>query len=313
MSKWTLDSIGDQSGKSVVVTGANSGVGFYTSVALAAAGAHVIMGCRNLKRSQDALAEVRAAGTGSAELRELDLADLDSVSAFAQHSLANDSKIDVLINNAGIMGGAQVQTAQGFESQMGTNFLGHFALTAQLFPLLLAAAQARVVSLSSLAARQGSLSRAITRDVLVAPERYSAYSVYSNTKQAMLLFASELARRAALEGLPISSIGVHPGVSASNLFSRQLSTLHLGFLAPVVNVGAKVALQSAEAGAQPSLMAATDPAVTSGSFIGPTGISQFRGSPGIIPLYRTGNDQPTAMLLWELAQEVTGQELLADI
>ena len=217
------------------------------------------------------------------ELRTLDLADLDSVAEFAAGMNADSDSLDILVNNAGVMGGPRRSTAQGFEQQMGTNHLGHFALAAQLWPLLTAAAAPRVVSLSSLAARSGSLGADMTRDDLVDPQPYRPFPVYQNTKQATLLFSQELARRATAAKLPLVSVAAHPGVSSTNLFNRQLRERNLGFAVPVVDGFGKVVFQSPKAAANPSIRAATDIEVRTGGFVGPGHSARFAAVPRSSP------------------------------
>jgi len=311
LSKWTVESIGDQTGKTVIVTGSNSGVGLHTAAALVANGANVIMACRDLQRSADALATVRTAGPGTAELAELDLADLDSVRAFATKFAHDFDQLDILINNAGIMGGPRRSTAQGLELQMGTNHFGHFALTAALWPLLIAAPRARVVALSSLAARSGSLDADMSAKLLVDPDPYREMAVYANTKQANLLFAQELHRRAVAAGAPVASIAAHPGISATNLTKNQLKGRKISFVAPVLDGVAKVVLQGSAAGATPAIRAATDETVASGSFVGPDSLRQSRGAPEVIGVYKTGRDAATAAELWTLSQEIADSEFLS--
>ncbi len=311
MGSWTEESIGSLRGKRAVVTGANSGIGYYTAKVLAAHGADVVMACRDQQRSQQSFEEIRETATGSVELRALNLADLDSVTSFAEGLTLDFASIDLLVNNAGIMGGPRRSTAQGFELQMGTNHLGHFALTAQLWPLLAAAPSARVVSLSSLAARDGRLSTAMSRETLVDPQPYKAFTVYSNTKQATLLFSQELHRRieaaGSSAGSSVASVAAHPGVSSTNLFNRQLRERHLGALVPLVGGIGRLTMSSPRASANSSIRAATDPGVTSGDFVGPGALGQTRGKPEIIKVFPSGRDPETAARLWELSEEITGQ------
>lgn len=307
MGSWTEDSIGDLRGKRAIITGANSGIGYYTALALARHGADVIMACRDQERSKKPYQEIREVAKGTVVLRSLNLADLESVAGFADDIRTDFTTLDLLVNNAGIMGGPRRATAQGFELQMGTNHLGHFALTNHLWPLLSAAGDARVVSLSSLASRDGRLTSAMTRETLVDPQPYSAYPVYCNTKQATLLFSQELHRRAQAAGSTVMSVASHPGVSSTGLFNRQLRERHLGVLVPVVGTLGRITLPSPRASANPSIRAATDPAVSSGDFIGPSAMGQIRGKPEVIKLYRSGRDPETAARLWELSEEITGQ------
>lgn len=310
MSGWGPENVTGMAGKVAVVTGGNSGVGLEAAKVLVGAGAQVVLACRDSARAEAARADIErgtpggSASTGSTSTAVLDLADLDSVDAFATTFAAGHDRLDVLINNAGVMGGLRGYTAQGFERQMGTNHLGHFALAARLWPLLAAAPQARVVVLSSLAARTGKLKSVMSRDDLVAPRTYAPNQVYSNTKQANLLFAQELHRRAQAAGSPVRSIAVHPGVSSTNLFPRQLSDSGLGWLAPVARLATPVLLQSPSAGALPTLRAATDVDVPSGSFVGPRGLGQLRGRPELIEVYKTGRSELTASRLWELSEQI---------
>jgi len=227
-------------------------------------------------------------------VRELDLADLDSVARFAS---GWDLPLDALVCNAGIMGGPLLGTTQGHELQMGTNHLGHAALVARLFPLL-DRASGRVVTISSIAARGGTLGPQMTVDDLISPFGYQSQSAYANTKQANLLFAQELHRRV---GNRVASVAAHPGVSWTNLFVRQLRDNGKGWLVPVARVVGPVALQSARAGARPTLRALSEP---SGSFVGPRRWNQFRGPAELLDVYSTGADPATAARLWELTEQL---------
>lgn len=305
MVTWNEKNLPSQSGKTVVITGANSGVGFETAKVVVALGADVIMACRDLERSKAAAAQVASSGPGSVQLLRLDLADLDSIPAFAEQVQSRTSAVDALVNNAGIMGGFRQSSAQGFEAQMATNHLGHFALTATLLPLLLAATSPKVISLSSLAARSGLLNEAMTAGTLVDPQPYRAYPVYCNTKQATLLFAQELHRRARAAKTNLISLAVHPGVSATNLFNRQLRDYHLSALTPVVTGLGRVALQSPKGSARSEIRALTDDHLQGGEFLGPTAFVQFRGRPEVIPLYRVARNPSTATRLWALSEQIT--------
>ncbi|MGB8652404.1 MAG: SDR family NAD(P)-dependent oxidoreductase [Mycobacteriales bacterium] len=273
--------------RTVVITGGNSGIGLEAARALQAAGADVVLACRDLARA-------RAAAPGLA-VRELDLADLDSVTAFAEGT----THVDALVSNAGVMGGPFLATAQGYERQMGTNHLGHAALVARLFPLL-EKSSGRVVTISSIAARGGALSPATTAEDLVSPSAYDPQRVYSNTKQANLLWAQELHRRV---GDRVASVAAHPGVSWTNLFPRQLKDEGRGWLVPPMRVLGPALLQSAKAGAAPTLRALAAP---SGSFVGPKRLNQWRGPAELLDVYRTGSDPATAARLWELTEQLLG-------
>lgn len=291
-----------------VVTGANSGVGYWTAHALVEHGANVVLACRDLKRSQPALIKTRNLGKGSAELIQLDLADLDSIPGFVDELKTKTDRLDILVNNAGLMGGPRRDTAQGFELQMGTNHLGHFALTAQLWPLLRNAESPHVVSLSSLASRSGMLHASMDAAFLIDPRPYFTFSVYSNTKQATLLFSQELHRRCGAQNIGVKSFAAHPGISSTNLFNRQMRDYGLGFATPVATTLGRAAFASPKGAARPSIMAATDRRLPSGSFVGPSNLGQIRGTPEVIKLYSVGRDAATAARLWELSEEITGRQ-----
>jgi NAD(P)-dependent dehydrogenase (short-subunit alcohol dehydrogenase family) len=209
----------ERQGRTFVVTGANSGIGFATARALVDHGAHVVLAVRDTTKGDEAAA--RLAGRGTTSVAELDLSDLDQVADAAKRFLDDVDELTGLICNAGIMGGLPLVSAQGFELQMATNHLGHVALIAGLWPLLHQSAS-RVVVLSSNEAKRGQLSATTTQDQLLSPDSYDGKQVYRNTKQANLLFAQELHRRCASDASPVSAVAVHPGAVSTNLFARQL-------------------------------------------------------------------------------------------
>ena len=297
---WHPRQLAQQTGRTFVITGANSGIGLETARDLVSRGGRVVLAVRDPRKGARAAASL--AGPGSATVAELDLADLDSVERFAKDLASEQESLSALVCNAGIMGGPHALTRQGYELQMGTNHLGHAALVTALWPLLHSAG-GRVVLVSSIAARGGRLSPQTTRDQLVAPSPYVGQLVYSNTKQANLLFAQELHRRATAAGSPVSAVACHPGVSQSELFARQLRERRLGLLVPLAKAASKVVLQSAEAGALPTLRA-LDHSTPSGAFVGPTALGQVRGRPELLEVYSSGNDPATAARLWELTEEV---------
>ena len=299
---WSSRQLAQQTGRTFVITGANSGIGRETARDLVARGAHVVMAVRDVAKGEQAKADFT--GPGTATVAELDLADLDSVERFAKGVGAEHEGLTALVCNAGIMAGPFGLSAQGFERQMATNHLGHAALVTALWPLLHFAG-GRVVLVSSIAARAGRLSATTTRDQLVAPSPYVAQQVYSNTKQANLLFAQELHRRAGRAGSPVSAVACHPGVSDSELFARTLRERRLGLLVPVARVVMKVTLQSAAAGALPTLRA-LDHSTPSGAFVGPSALGQIRGKPELLEVFSTGRDEATAARLWELTEEILG-------
>jgi protochlorophyllide reductase len=227
---WHPRQLAQQTGRTFVVTGANSGIGLAAASDLVGRGATVVLAVRDAAKGERARASM--SGPGTAVVLELDLADLNSVDAFAKLLLDRYDGLSALVCNAGVMGGPLQLTAQGFERQMGTNHLGHAALVSRVWPLLHSTG-GRVVLVSSLAARGGRLSASTTREELVAPVPYVPQRAYSNSKQANLLFAQELHRRAAQAGSPVSAVACHPGVSDTQLFVRQLRERGLGVLAPV--------------------------------------------------------------------------------
>ncbi len=285
-----MTDLSDWRGRTVVITGGNSGIGLRAGQALHAAGAQVVLACRDVARSE--------AVAGGMTVRKLDLADLDSVATFAE---GTDS-VDALVCNAGIMGGPMLMTAQGHERQMGTNHLGHAALIARLFPQLLAA-RGRLVLISSIAARGGSLGPTMTVEELLNPPAYDPGKVYANTKQANLLFAQELHRRV---GDRVPTVAAHPGVSWTNLFVRQMQEGGKGWLVPPLRVAGPLLMQSAAAGAAPTLRALGEP---SGSFVGPKHLNQWRGRPELLEVYPTATDPATASRLWDLTEQVLGLPL----
>lgn len=302
---WDPRELAQQTGRTFVITGANSGIGLETARDLVGRGASVVLAVRDLERGEQAKA--RLTGPGTATVAELDLADLDSVERFAKELTASQDSLSALVCNAGVMGGPHQLTAQGYERQMGTNHLGHAALVTALWPLLHSAG-GRVVIVSSIAARGGRLSAMTTRDQLVAPSPYTGQAVYSNTKQANLLFAQELHRRAGGAGSPVSTVACHPGVSQSELFSRQLRERRLGFLVPVTKTASKAVLQSSAAGALPTLRALHH-STPSGAFVGPAALGQFRGRPELLEMYKSGSDPAAAARLWELTEQILGTPL----
>ena len=284
--------LGPWRGRTVIITGGNSGIGLEAAKALRTAGAEVVLACRDVARAT-AVAE-------GMTVRELDLADLDSVARFVEGT----DRVDALICNAGIMGGPLLGTVQGHERQMGTNHLGHAALVSGLFALL-DQAHGRIVIISSIAARGGKLNASIGVDDLVSPPGYLSGPVYANSKQANLLFAQELHRRV---GSRVAVVAAHPGVSWTNLFIRQLKENGKGWQVPPMRVLGPIFFQSPKAGAQPTLRALVEP---SGSFVGPKRFNQFRGPAELLEVYTTGSDPATAARLWQVTEEVLGLPLPA--
>jgi NAD(P)-dependent dehydrogenase (short-subunit alcohol dehydrogenase family) len=288
--RWTAADIPDQTGKTAVVTGANSGLGQAIARELARAGATVVMACRNVTKGEQAATRV---GPG-ARVEQLDLASLANIREFSER-LAGQP-VDLLINNAGVMAPPRRLTADGFESQLGTNHLGHFALTGLLLPRLLDAPAARVVTMSSGAHRAGR----INFDDLQGERRYNNWLAYGQSKLANLLFAFELDRRA--DGR-LSSIAAHPGYAATNLqFAGPAHWYERASMA----VANRVIAQNADQGALPALYAATMPDVPGGSYLGPDGFMELRGHPHLVTAARRAYDLQDARRLWEVSEELTG-------
>ncbi len=299
-TKWTADRIPDQSGRVAVVTGANSGIGLITARELAKHGARVILACRNTEKGHAAAAEIAAAAPAGAEVevRALDLGSLESVQAFA--SDLGDKRLDLLINNAGIMMPPRQTTADGFELQFGTNHLGHFALTGLLLERLAAAGAARVVTLSSIEHKRGKLDF----DDLQAERGYSPRSAYQQSKLANAAFGIELDRRlhAAAADSTVISVLAHPGYSDTNL----QSTGPTGPAKAVMRVSNRLIAQSAERGALPTLYAATAPDVEGGAYYGPDGFQELRGHPTRVEAMPAAHDHEAARRLWEISEQLTG-------
>jgi NAD(P)-dependent dehydrogenase (short-subunit alcohol dehydrogenase family) len=303
---WDPRLVAEQTGRTVVITGANSGIGLATARQLVARGAHVVLAVRDTAAGEAAAASL--AGPGSTSIVELDLSDLEQVASCAGALLARHDQLTALICNAGVMGGPRGSSAQGFERQMATNHLGHVALVAAMWPLLQASAS-RVVMLSSTEARAGKLSPQTTHAQLLDPEPYDGRQVYRNSKQANLLFAQELHRRSASTSSPVNVVGVHPGASATNLFARQLQQAGHGRLARVSKVASTVLLQPAAAGAL-SVLRALDKNTPSGSFVGPARFGQLRGPPELLTVYDSATSPATAARLWQLTEDALGESLL---
>ncbi len=309
MSKWTPMQMPDQKGKVAVVTGANSGLGFYTARELARRGARVVLACRSREKTEPVLAELNAlAAGGGAEFMALDLADLDSVSAFAKAFKGRHGTLDILCNNAGVMALPLARTKQGFEMQIGTNHFGHFALTGQLLDALKAAPAARVVNTASLA---HTWTRSLDLDDPNWERKpYRKWDAYGKTKLANLLFTYELQRRLARAGLPLIAVAAHPGYSATNLqmAGPQIEKSVLGKV--LMQIANALFAQPAEMGALPQLYAATMPEVQGGEYYGPDGFKENRGFPKKVRSSRKSQDEETARRLWELSERLTGVKYL---
>ena len=302
MAKWTSADIPDQTGVTVLVTGANSGLGLRSAEALAAHGARVLLACRNATRAAAALDSVKAVASGPPpEIVALDLSSLASVHECAEDVAARCGTVDVLMNNAGIMAVPRSVTVDGFESQIGTNHLGHFALTGLLLPSLLAARAPRVVTVSSNAHKFGRLR---LDDLHAERGRYSRWRAYGQSKLANLLFSGELQRRATAAGTALRSVAAHPGYAATNLTSGP--AIGAAVLRPFLALGDRIAGQPDHMGALPQLYAATMPDVEPDDYWGPDSFREQRGHPTRVGRTAAARDVEAARLLWERSEALTG-------
>lgn len=308
MAKWTEGDIPDLTGKVALVTGANSGLGFNTTRALAAHGAQVIMACRTREKAERAADEMRAQQADARlDIRSLDLSDLDSVSDLAQALTAEHVALDLLINNAGVMAVPYAKTRNGFEMQMGTNHLGHFALTGQLLECIKPGG--RIVSVASLAHRW---TPGIHFDDLHWDQRrYKRWQAYSDSKLANLLFMHELARRIKSSGKAITVAAAHPGFSDTHLQYVAAEQKNSSVEKWTMMLGNSLFAQSASMGALPSLYAATASDVQNSDYIGPGGFQQMRGYPRKVGCRQLARSAPDATRLWALSEQLTGVSYLA--
>jgi NAD(P)-dependent dehydrogenase (short-subunit alcohol dehydrogenase family) len=302
MSDWTTADIPSQRGRLAVITGATGGLGYETALQLAGAGATVVLTGRNDANGASALARIRARfPDGHISYETLDLASLASISAFAARFAAAHTSLDLLVNNAGVMALATRQTtADGFEMQLGVNYLSHYALTAHLLPLLRHGRAPRVVNLSSLAHRTGR----IDFDDLQSVRSYHPLRAYSQSKLAMLMFALELQRRSAAGGWELLSNAAHPGYARTDLIPNGPGTDNL-----VWSIGTLLQpfmSQSAAEGAWPTLLAATSPQAKAGGYYGPNGFYELKGPPAPARIMPQAKDVSAAARLWDVSAALTG-------
>jgi NAD(P)-dependent dehydrogenase (short-subunit alcohol dehydrogenase family) len=301
--KWTEADVADQTAKTVLVTGANSGLGLETARALAQNGANVVMACRNTEKAAAAKALIDETDpAGETDLLEMDLGNLDSIRSGVEVFLESHQRLDVLVNNAGIMWTPKGLTADGFEQQLGVNHLGHFALTGLLLEVLLESGPARVVTISS----NGHKAGKIDLDDLQSEESYSPYGAYFQSKLANLLFLCELQRRFAAANSEAKTVSAHPGGSdkthgdenpggiAGTLFEKSRPIMDRFFS------------QSAQQGALPTLLAATGPDVVGGDYYGPDGFMELKGAPTKVDMTKRAKDEAVARRLWQKSVELTG-------
>lgn len=294
--RWTEDSIPDLSGKTAIVTGANSGVGFEISKVLARHGARVVMACRNLGKANDAVEEIRQENpAGDLRIRHLDLASLASVTRFSAEFLNRESQLHLLINNAGLMAINEKRTVDGFEMQFGVNYLGHFALSAMMMPLLTSTPGSRLVSVSSNAHKFGKMN---FDDLMYERRRYSRWGAYGQSKLAILLFILELNNRIGRDSAT-KALAAHPGVAHTKLGQNGGGIVALGF-----HLSAPLIAHSAYKGSLPVLRAATDSLAQGGQYFGPR--HSLWGSPVLATPSNRARNSEDARRLWAISEELTG-------
>ena len=298
-AKWTTADVPDQSGRVAIVTGSNTGIGYEAAAVLADKGAHVVLAVRSLDKGKEAANRITTASPNAdVTVQELDLTSLDNIRKASDELRAAYPRIDLLINNAGVMYTEKSTTKDGFELQFGTNHLGHFALTGQLLDNMLPVEGSRVVTVSSIGHR---IMAKIHFDDLQLERDYNRVKAYGQSKLANLLFTYELARRLKLKGSPTIATAAHPGGSNTELLRnmpggiRQVSEFFWNFLA-----------QSPEMGALPTVRAATDPGVQNGEYYGPDGIREQRGHPKRVESSAQSHDEDIQRRLWAVSEELTG-------
>ena len=295
-NQWSMEQVPAQKGRIAIVTGANVGLGFETAIALAGKDMQVILAARNETKANNAITTIKDRfPDAKVKFIKLDLGSLSSVRSFTETFLSEFDKLDLLINNAGIMMPPYSLTKDGFESQFGTNYLGHFLLTGLLLPALKNGKNARVVTLSSMAHKYGK----IQFEDLHFSKSYDKMKAYSQSKLACLMFAYELDRRFRKAEFPAISLAAHPGVSSTNL-GHQLSPV-LRYFFPKIG-------QTAEAGALPILMAALDPTMNGGEYTGPDGWLEMRGNPTLVNSTKVSRDPEMAHRLWKISEKMVNHK-----
>ncbi|HVG28037.1 MAG TPA: oxidoreductase [Acidobacteriaceae bacterium] len=299
---WTASQMASQAGKTVLITGANSGIGFQAARELVRHGAQVLLGCRSVNKGEAARSAIlREQPAAQLSIVPLDMASLASVRSFAPSFVSSGAVLDILVNNAGVMALPKRElTADGFERQFGTNHLGHFALTGLLMPALLRSTAPRVITVASLAHRTGRMDW----DNLQSERGYTPWGAYNNSKLANILFARELDRRAREAGSALLSLPVHPGVSRTRIFENGPGNADLK--SKVMNLLAPLVMQSEEMGALPTLYAATSPEVQGGQYIGPDGFKEIKGHPTVVTPRPQALDPEAARRLWTISEGLTG-------
>ncbi|TMW68951.1 hypothetical protein Poli38472_001107 [Pythium oligandrum] len=314
--KWDASHIPSLTNKLAIVTGANSGIGYEAALELARKGAHVVLACRHEGRGNEAVTKIEeelktTPDAGKVEFMQLDVSDQSSVKRFVTEFKKTHDRLDMLINNAGILGIPYTETVDGFEAQMGTNHLGHFTLTAQLFDVLKASPPSRIVNVSSVAHRTALIYD--EDKPMISKEKYEPWLAYSNTKLANLLFTMELTRRCEANGVTgVSAIACHPGFATSNLPTAAVQT-QSWLMSWVYRIGSSIPIyQTAAMGALPTLYAATGVNAKSGQFIGPNGFRNWWGHPMVEEPYPAAKSASAGRKLWEWSEHVTGVQFLVE-
>jgi NAD(P)-dependent dehydrogenase (short-subunit alcohol dehydrogenase family) len=305
MSSWkTSEAVPSQQGRTYLVTGANSGLGFETALALAQKDAEVILACRNQKRGDDAVARIAAAvPQAKLSLLPLDLASLASIREAAARLQDSHSSLTGLINNAGLMALPYTKTADGFEMQIGTNHLGHFALSSLLMPLL-EKASGRLVNVSSIFHRQGKV---VSDDLSFENRKYKKWDAYGQSKLANLLFTFELHRRLSAKSSSVQALAAHPGYSATELQNKGPRAEGSSVMEQLMEMSNQLFAQSSSIGALPQLRAATDPDAKGGEYYGPDGFFEARGGATLVNANAAAHDREVAAALWQKSIELTGE------
>jgi NAD(P)-dependent dehydrogenase (short-subunit alcohol dehydrogenase family) len=302
--KWNRNNIHDLTGKVIIVTGANSGIGFHDTKEFARKGASVVMGCRNMSKAQQAFDKIkREIPDAKIETIQLDLMSIKSIRNFSDQFMKKYDRLDVLVNNAGIMMQPYKKTLDGFESQMGTNHLGHFALTALLYDYLEKTKGSRIVNVSSVAHRSGNID--FENFMFEKEGTYNRSQSYSNSKIANLLFTYELDRRLKNADSTTTAVASHPGLSSTNLANHMMGGKVIGAILKALFFWI---LQSAAKGALPTIKAAVDPNVQGGQYFGPKGIfgGEIRGYPGVVQSNEKSHNEDDAKKLWDISEKLTG-------
>ena len=300
MDKWNLENVKDLKGKNIIVTGANTGLGFETAQALAKKGANVIMACRSQKRAQEAKDKILSKyPEAKIDIILLDLGNLSKVKKFVDDYKAKYKTLDILINNAGVMTTPYMKTDDGFEFQNGVNHLGHFALVAQLFDLLKSTKDSRLVIVSSIAHKRGEIN--LDNYMFENEKEYTPMKSYSQSKLSNLLFMYELNRRVKEKNVNVKVMAAHPGVSRTELTRHMLNPIVAKLMLPLF----WIFTQSAKRGAQPQIRAAVDSNVNSGEYYGPSGFNEMKGRAVLVKAEPKAHHEKHAKELWDLSEKLT--------